>query len=182
VDPRDIHVTRRWTGKNGNFDRVRGWFVEEVRLQARGLVRFGVLALIDEDGQGLLKRQGWVAQAVAGLGLPSIDPSQGRLLVIPVRNIETWMVWAARRQAASPRAGACATPACHPVNETHDYKRWVTPAGEPLPREPQLDAFLLGRVVATLNPANPPDGVPAALSAILRPWCDFLRWARGGSA
>ena len=172
------YVTRKWTGKNGNFDRVRDWFVEQVRLQARGLVRFGVIALIDEDGQGLEVRRRMVADGLARLHLPPLDSSEGRLLVVPVRNVETWMVWGARWAGAARPASPAAPPRFPGVNETHDYKRWRTRDGQPIPRESQMDAFQLGRAIAALNPSDPPGGLPPALEQILRPWADFLEWAR----
>jgi len=35
VDPGKYQVTKNWTGKNGNFDRVREWFIEEIRFQTK---------------------------------------------------------------------------------------------------------------------------------------------------
>jgi hypothetical protein len=178
LDPRAYEVTRKWSGKNGNFDRVRQWFAEEVQLQAKELVRFGIIALIDEDGQGFAARRQSVTDELAGLSLPALDASSGRLLVIPVRNVETWMVWAARwTEAGRPALPGSPAGFAH-VDETHDYKRWRTGGGQPLPHEDHLDAFLLGRAIATLNPAAPPTGLPPALEAILRPWGDFMDWAR----
>lgn len=179
VSPGGYQVTRNWTGKNGNFDRVRDWLVEEIRFQARGLVRFGVLALIDEDGQGLSVRRQNVINHLTSLGLPTLDPSQGRLLVLPVRNVETWMVWGARWAAAGkPTSPNATTPAFPNVDETHDYKRWQARDGKSLSRESRLDAYQLGRTIATLNRVSPPNGLPPALQAILHPLSDFLDWAR----
>jgi hypothetical protein len=172
------HVTKRWTGKNGNFDRVRDWFAEEVRFQAKRLVRFGIIAMIDEDGQGLTTRQELIADELERLDLPSLAVSEGRVLVIPVRNIETWMVWGAR-WASAGRPTSRALPKVFPgVDETHDYKRWRSRAGQSLTREARLDAFLLGQAIATLNPVDPPTGLPPSLHDILRPWSEFLEWAR----
>jgi hypothetical protein len=178
VEPRAYQVARQWSGKNGNFDRVRQWFAQEVRWQAKGLVRFGVIALIDEDGQGLAVRRQSVAEELVRLSLPALDPSKGRLLVIPVRNVETWMVWGARWSEAGRPLSPGSAAGFPKVDETHDYKRWKTRNGEPLPRESALDAFQLGRAIAALNPAAPPSGLPPALEEILRPWDDFLDWAR----
>jgi len=178
VTQRKYYVTRKWTGKNGNFDKVREWFIEEVRLQSKGLRRFGVIALMDEDGQSLAARRQAVTDELARLKLPPLDASQGRLLVLPVRNVETWLVWGARWHAAG-RPTSPGTPANYPpVDETHDYKKWRTCDGQALPHESQLGAFQLGRVIAALNPLAPPPGLPLALQAILRPWGAFLDWAR----
>jgi hypothetical protein len=178
VHPRAYQVTSKWSGKNGNFDRVRQWFAEEVKLQAKELVRFGVIALIDEDGKGLAVRRESVTEELARLGLPGLDPSKGRLLVIPVRNVETWMVWGARWTGAGRPASPGSPAGFSEVDETHDYKRWETRDGQPLPREKPLDGYQLGRAIGTLNPAAPPGGLPPALEAILRPWSDFMDWAR----
>ncbi len=178
VNPGSYRVTQKWTGKNGNFDRAREWFIEEVRLQARGKVRFGVVALIDEDGQGLAVRRQRVTDRLAVLNLPNLDPSQGRLLVLPVRNVETWMVWGARWVAAGQPTSPPTPAGFSAVDETHDYKRWRASDGQLLSHESRLDAFRLGRAIASLNSAAPPSGLPPALEAILRPWGDFLDWAR----
>lgn len=178
VDPGRYRITQKWTGKNGNFDRVRKWFGEEVRLQARGILTFGIIALIDEDGQGLATRRQRVIDELASQDLPALDPSRGRLLVLPVRNIETWMVWGARWVSADRPTSPAAAAVFAEVDETHDYKRWRTRDGQSLPVENNLDAFKLGRVIATLNAAAPQGGLPPALEAILRPWGDFLNWAR----
>lgn len=177
-DPGLYHFTKKWNGRNGNFDRVRQWFAEEVQEQAKKRRRFGVMAFIDEDGKSLAVRQRSITEELARLGLPVLDPSKGRLLVIPVRNVETWMVWGARWTRAGRSVSPGSPPGFPDVDETHDYKKWETRAGQPLPREEMLDAFELGRAIARLNPTAPPGGLPPALEAILRPWCDFLDWAR----
>lgn len=177
-NPGTYQVTQRWTGKNGNYDRVRDWFVEEVRLQARKLVRFGVIALTDEDGQGLLARRQRITDELSRLGLPTLNSAQGRLLVVPVRNVETWMVWGSRWSTAGRPASLVTPPGFSEVDETHDYKRWQSKGGQPLPHEARMDPFQLGRTVAQLNPAAPPVGLPPALRAILTPWGEFLDWTR----
>ncbi|MBE7501015.1 MAG: hypothetical protein HS113_12045 [Verrucomicrobiales bacterium] len=58
------------------------------------------------------------------------------------------------------------------------YKRWQARNGASLPHEDRMDPFQLGQVVARLNPAAPPVGLPPALEAILAPWGEFVRWAR----
>ncbi len=152
VEPRTYHVCRKWTGKNGNFDRARAWFIEEVRVQVRRAVKAGLIVLIDEDGQGLEARRQQLTAELSQAGLPALDPAQGRLLVIPVRNVETWMVWAARWQAAGgPRSPA--GPLGYPtVDETHDYKRWLTRGRGRIPPERRLAPFDLGRAIGRLKP------------------------------
>lgn len=178
VNPHSYRVTQKWTGKNGNFDRAREWFIEEIRFQAKGKVRFGVIALIDEDGQGLAVRRQRVTDELTVLNLPNLNPSQGRLLVLPVRNVETWMAWGARWTSAGRPTSPAIPLGFSTVDETHDYKRWRASDGTAIQTENRLDAFQLGRAVATLNPAVPPGGLPPALQSILQPLAGFLSWAR----
>ncbi len=95
-----------------------------------------------------------------------------------MRNVETWMVWAARWQAAGA-SGSPAGAAPYPsVSEEDDYKTLRTRAGNPLPNEPKMPPYKVGKIIAALNPASPPAGTPPALRAILRPLSDFLRWCQ----
>ena len=179
VDERSYDLQRRWTGRNGNHAAVRHWFCEEVRLQAH---RFGarrsILALIDEDGQGLELRRNEIRGELTKLGLPNINPSEGRCLVLPMRNIETWMVWAARWQSAGRPTSPSAPPGYVLVDESYDYKRFRTPTGNVVPKEPLTPAYIVGKTIATLNPMTPPSGLPPALQAVLQPLNDFLDWAK----
>ena len=179
VDERTYELQRRWTGRNGNFAAVRRWFCEEIRLQVRRLSsRRSILALIDEDGQGLESRRNEIRDELNRLGLPEINPSEGRCLVLPMRNVETWMVWAARWQNAGCPTSPATPPGYLPVDELNDYKRFRTRSGEIVPREPLAAAYILGKAIAKLNPVMPPAGLPPALQAVLQPLNDFLRWAR----
>jgi hypothetical protein len=172
-------LQRKWTGRNGNHAAVRHWFCEEVRLQAHPTSpRFGILALIDEDGQGLEIRREQVANELQRLNLAPIDPDDGRCLVLPMRNAETWMVWAARWQRAGSPNSPAGQPSYEPVSELDDYKRCKSPTGLPLPREQMTNAYTVGKIIATLNAVSPPAGTPPALRDVLRPLNEFLRWAR----
>jgi hypothetical protein len=173
------NLQRRWTGKNGNHAAVRKWFCEEVVRQMHPTSpRFGILALVDEDGQGLERRRSEVADELRRLGLPQIAPEDGRCLVLPVRNAETWMVWANPWQCAGCPTSPTAPQAYESVSEVHDYKRWKGLNGDPLPRESIKSAYDVGKMIATLNANAPPVGTPPALQEALRQLSDFLCWAR----
>jgi hypothetical protein len=134
--------------------------------------------LIDEDGQGLDARRNEIIDELRRLGLPNINPSEGRCLVLPVRNVETWMVWAARWRSAGCPTSPTAPPGYSLVNESYDYKRFKTPDGNVVPKEPLEKAYLVGKAIASLNPVAPPSGLPPALQAVLQPLNAFLDWAR----
>jgi hypothetical protein len=179
VDSKYYTLRTHWTGSNGNNAAVRRWFCEEISLQVSRLgSRQSILALIDEDGQGLEARRNEVRNDLKSRGLPDINPSEGRCLVLPMRNVETWMVWAARWQAAGCPASPTAPSGCLPVSELNDYKRRKTPDGNPLPEEPLQNAYKTGKAIASLDPAAPPSGLPPALQAVLQPLSEFLRCAK----
>jgi len=134
--------------------------------------------LIDEDGKGLDARRNEIRDELNRLGLPDINPSEGRCLVLPMRNVETWMVWAARWQNAGCPSSPAAPPSYPPVDELNDYKRFRTPSGNVVQKEPLARAYLVGKAIAKLNPVTPPSGLPPALQAILQPLIDFLDRAR----
>jgi hypothetical protein len=179
VNEKAYELQRKWTGRNGNDAAVLRWLLEEVRLQNHPTSpRYGIIAIIDEDGRGLEARRASIRKALIDLSLPVIDPDNGRCLILPMRNVETWMVWAARWQAAgSP--GSPAGPVLHsPVSESHDYKRFTSQAGDPLPKEPKMEAYKVGKIIAKLNPISPPAGAPPALREILQPLTNFLGWCQ----
>jgi hypothetical protein len=179
VSERAYELQRRWTGRNGNNAAVRRWLCEEVRLQVNSVSpRYGILALIDEDGQGLDARRNEVREALGQLRLPTIDPNQGRCLVLPMRNVETWMVWAARWQDAGGPTSPVGPPSYQSVSEEDDYKRFKRANGDTLPRESMTTAYIVGKTIAALNPTSPPAGIPPALREVLQPLNEFLRWAR----
>jgi hypothetical protein len=179
VNERAYELQRRWTGRNGNNAAVRHWLCEEVRLQVNpASPRYGILALIDEDGQGLAACQDEVRAALTARGFPGIAPDHGRCLLLPMRNVETWMVWAARWQASGSPASPAGPPRYRPVSEVDDYKRLRSGNGEALPRETMKSAYDVGKIIATLNPMSPPAGIPPALKDVLPPLTAFLRWAR----
>ncbi len=91
VNPRKVDP-RVNPGGSGH-DWVRKEFIEEVAdLQRFGEGR-GVLGLLDEDGQGVAKRRREITRQLTKRRLPSLDAAAGRCLVLPMRNIETWLYW-----------------------------------------------------------------------------------------
>jgi hypothetical protein len=179
VSERFYELQSKWTGRNGNHAAVRRWFCEEISIQARPLSgRRSVLALIDEDGQRLDVRRNEVRDELSSRSLPGINPDQGRCLVIPMRNVETWMVWAARWEAAGCPTSPVSQPGYQPVSELDDYKRFKSPDGNAVPKEALLPAYRLGKIIAKLNPITPPAGIPPALQVVLQPLNNFLDWAK----
>ena len=167
-DYRGVAATKFWTHKRGNYVKARDWFCEEIKLQAAGRRKFGVILLIDEDGVGLSARQKYVADKLAAEGLPSLDPANGRLLVIPMRNVETWMAWAFR-WLGTPSAPAGVIP----IDETADYKIDPKYRGET-----KAPAFSVGKLMAEFDPTSPPSSMPGAMKNVLEPLSDFSAWAK----
>ena len=109
-----------------------------------------------------------MADKLAASNLPPLNSTEGRLLVIPVRNVETWMVWAFRGlNTASAPAGVI------PIDENADYKSDPKYRGET-----KADAFKVGKLMADFDPASPPSNVPEAMKSILKPLNDFAAWAK----
>jgi hypothetical protein len=179
VDGRAYDLKQRWHGRNGNAAAVVRWLCEEARLQSKTTSgRYGILAIVDEDGKGLEHLRNTIDEALTNVGLRATNPTDGRCLVLPMRNVETWMVWVARWKAAGGSTAPGATAEYQPVNEAHDYKRWRCQTGQPLPKESLAKPYLVGKALAALNPAAPPAGTPPALRAALQPLGDFLHWCR----
>jgi hypothetical protein len=179
INERAYDLQRKWTGKNGNNAAVLRWLYEEVRRQIHAASpRYGIIALIDEDGRGLGPCRAAVRAALTDRGLPAIDPNNGRCLILPMRNVETWMVWAARWQAAGSPSSPTGPVRYDLVSEEDDYKKLRKRDGSPIPSEPKMEAYKAGKLIASLNPTFPPVGVPLALREILPPLSDFLRWCQ----
>lgn len=100
-------------------DWVKTQFVAEVANLGRFSEGRGVLGLIDEDGQGIAERQQEVADKLKARGLPSISAREGRCLLLPTRNMETWLYW-----LTAQRNGFSLS-----LDETTDYKKVGPPTG-----------------------------------------------------
>ncbi len=92
---------------------VKEQFVNEVANLARFSEGRGVLGLLDEDGKGVATRQQEVAERLQARRLPVVTPDDGRCLLLPTRNIETWLYWLTARRKGEAIA----------VDETADYKK-----------------------------------------------------------
>ena len=149
VDSRAIE-SRPNPGGSGH-DWVKNQFVGEVA----NLIRFsegrGVLALLDEDGKGAAEREREVEEALKVRRLPSISARAGRCLLLPTRNLETWLYWLSAQRRGSPME----------VDEVTDYKR-DRPPGD-VPRIQNADCRPAGEALHRLNHAEPPQSCPPML-------------------
>ena len=116
VDPRKFDA-RENPGGSGH-DWVKDEFVEAVAQLQRFREGRGVIGLLDEDGQGIAARRAAVVQCLAARGLPPLGSAEGRCLLLPTRNIETWLYWLESNRANRGWA----------INEVTDYKE-TRPAG-----------------------------------------------------
>ncbi len=178
VHERAYDISKHWFGKNGNEAAVRKWLIKEVRRQKTSGSRFGILAFLDGDLKGLEGRTRQVNDQLQLAGLPRLDSKEGRCLVVPVRNVETWMVWAARWAAAGSSGSPSGPPPYAAVSESVDFKRGRGVGGEPIEKPQMSRPFDVGKVLATLNSEAPPAGIPDAMQRALRELNEFLNWTR----
>jgi hypothetical protein len=158
----DAKVNPRGSG----HDWVKIQFAEESANLARFAEGRGVLGLLDEDGQGAAFREKEVADRLKERGLGSISAQDGRCLLLPTRNLETWLYWLTAQRAGSPLN----------VDEETDYKMAGPPAGSP--RIGDQDCRPAGEYLHTLNHAQPPDGCPGMLCQALGRLREFLKAVR----
>src|ERR1039458_6558758 len=119
IDSRTV-VSRTNPGGSGH-DWVKTQFAEEAANISKFAEGRGVLGLLDEDGQGAAVREREVADKLRERGLGPISAQDGRCLLLPARNLETWLYW-----LTALRCGIRST-----VDETTDYKKAGPPAGSP---------------------------------------------------
>ena len=158
VDERTLGL-RPNPGGSGH-DWVRDQFVEEVANLKRFSEGWGVIGLLDEDGQGAAARELKVSTALKARGLPSIAADKGRCLLLPTRNIETWLYWLTGQREKAPVQ----------VDETTDYKRVLDKRSRPT----NADCRPAGMYLHGLNHTSPPQGCPSMLVQALRRLRDFL--------
>ena len=91
VDARNLYPKTN-PGGSGH-DWVKTQFVEEVAYLQKFSEGRGVLGLLDEDGHGAIARSGAVSTLLQAHGLPSINSNHGLCLLLPTRNLETWLYW-----------------------------------------------------------------------------------------
>jgi hypothetical protein len=125
------------------------WVKTQFAAEAANLARFaegrGVLGLLDEDGQGVTVREREVADRLRERGLGAISARDGRCLLLPTRNLETWLYW-----LTAQRSGLEVT-----VDEATDYKKAGPPAGSP--RIDNAHCRPAGKWLHNLNHAHPPE-------------------------
>ena len=147
-------------------DWVRTQFVAEVATLARFSEGRGVLGLLDEDGEGVTVREREIADQLKARGLPSLAAREGRCLLLPTRNLETWLYWLTAQCSGSSLS----------VDETTDYKKAGPPAGASRIRNEHCRPA--GEYLHTLNHTQIPPGCPPMLKQALGRLRDFLNVVR----
>jgi hypothetical protein len=131
------------------------WVKKQFAAEVANLMKFsegrGVLGLLDEDGKGVAEREGEVEQTLKVRHLPPISAQDGRCLLLPTRNLETWLYWLTAQRRGSSVA----------VDEVTDYKNEGAPGDAPRIRD--SDCRPAGEMLHRLNHAQPPLGCPSML-------------------
>jgi hypothetical protein len=147
-------------------DWVKTQFAQEAANLARFAEGRGVLGLLDEDGQGAGVREQEVADRLRERGLGPISAQDGRCLLLPTRNLETWLYWlTAQRDGFSLN-----------VDEGTDYNKTGPPAGSP--RIGDHHCRPAGEYLHALNHAQLPNGCPSMLAQALGRLREFLNAVR----
>ncbi len=146
------------------------WVKNQFAAEVANLMRFsegrGVLGLLDEDGRGVAEREQEVEEVLRLRGLPQISARAGRCLLLPTRNLETWLYWLTAQRRGAQLA----------VDEVTDYKRTGSPAGAPRVRNE--DCRPAGEALHRLNHTKPPQGCPPMLVRALGCLREFLNAVR----
>jgi hypothetical protein len=156
---RIVHVRRNPRGSGHGW--VRTQFVAEVLNLTRFSEGRGVLGLLDEDGQGVSARENEIVEALREQNLGSLSASDGRCLLLPARNLETWLYWLKSQQHGRPV----------PIDEATDFKR-QPPTG--IARIDDLDCRPAGEYLHTLDHTRLPEACPPMLRKGLLQLRDFL--------
>jgi hypothetical protein len=125
----------------------------------------GVIGLIDEDGQSIETRVQEIDDRLRERGQSAISAEEGRCLLIPTRNIETWLYWLTAQRKGLPIN----------LNEVDNYKK--APPGNVLRLHDQ-DCRPAGKYLFSLNHMNLPDGCPSMLVKALSNLRSFLRFVK----
>ncbi len=147
-------------------DWVKNQFVVEVANLCRFSEGRGVLGLIDEDGQGVAARGREVEDLLKKRDLPPISPREGRCLLLPTRNLETWLYWLT----------ACRHGVSLVVDEVADYKKDGPPGGASRIRNE--DCGPAGAALHALDHTQPPQRCPPMLVRALGHLREFLEALR----
>ena len=121
-----------------------------------------MLALIDEDGKGATTRQSEIIQKLDAEDLPTISAAEGRCLLVPMRNLETWLYW-----ITANRTNRQVT-----VDETTDYKK-TGPSG--IERVENADCRPAGEYLHGLDHTRMPASCPPMLTTALGQLREFLK-------
>jgi hypothetical protein len=106
---------------------------------------------LDEDGKGVTEREHEVEEMLKVRHLPPISAQEGRCLLMPTRNLETWLYWLTAQSRGLPVG----------VDELTDYKKDGPPGGAPRIRDSHCRPA--GEALHRLNHAQPPQGCPPIL-------------------
>jgi hypothetical protein len=166
VAPRSIDAKVSPKGHGSGFSFVREVFAQELGELARYREGRGVLALMDEDGKGIDSRRGWVADYLRETERLPIDCAEGRCLILPKRNLETWVYWLTGSKIGQNWA----------VDEGEDYKT-ARPASATRSLD-NSDWRAAGQHLHTFNHTLPPQGMPGELAASLVRLREFVNAVR----
>jgi hypothetical protein len=157
---RRVHDRRNSRGSGHGW--VKSQFVEEVASLTQFSEGRGVLGLIDEDGQGVSVRENEIAEALRKRNLGSLSASEGRCLLLPTRNLETWLYWLKSHQNGTLVS----------IDETADFKK-QPPKG--IARIDNHDCRPAGEYLYTLNHTQLPEECPPMLCKGLAQLRDFVK-------
>ena len=164
MEARSIDAKRNPGGSGHDWVKTR--FVQEVANLARFAEGRGVLGLLDEDGQGAAAREKEVADRLRERELGPISARDRRCLLLPTRNLETWLYW------LTPQPSGLSVT----VDEETDYKKAKPPtASQPIGYR---DCRPAGRRLHGLNHIQPPNGCPSMLVRALGQLREFLNAVR----
>jgi hypothetical protein len=173
---RDSAFARGFLETSGNrriYDRRNsrgsghGWvktqFVEEVANLTRFSEGRGVLGLLDEDGAS--GRENEIAETLKERNLGSLSASDGRCLLLPTRNLETWLYWLKSHQRGTLVS----------IDEITNFKR-QPPNG--VTRIDDKDCRPAGEYLHSLDHTQLPEGCPSMLRRGLGQLREFVSAVR----
>ncbi|HUD48325.1 MAG TPA: hypothetical protein VMR33_15945 [Candidatus Baltobacteraceae bacterium] len=158
---RRIYDSRNSGGSGHGWVKIQ--FVEEVANLARFSEGRGVLGLLDEDG--VSGRENEIAAALRERNLGSLSASDGRCLLLPTRNLETWLYWLRSHQHGT----------LVPIDEVTDFKRQA-PNG--IAHIDDKDCRPAGEYLYSLDHTQLPEGCPSMLRKGLSQLRDFVKAVR----
>ena len=135
--------------------------MEEVGELTRFSEGRGVLGLLDEDGQGVSAREREIEEALHARNLGSLSVSDGRCLLLPTRNLETWLYWLKSHQSGTIVS----------IDETTDFKR--QPPTD-MARIDDVHCRPAGEHLHTLDHTRMPEGCPSMLRRGLKQLREFV--------